>query len=65
MVEPNLVGFEVPTAVSTNICLLGALMMEAARTSETLIVFYQTTRRWGRAKQLFFQTVSRIPIPEI
>jgi hypothetical protein len=31
-------------------CLLGcsALMMEAARTSETLVNFYQTTRRYNR-----------------
>jgi hypothetical protein len=30
-------------------CLLGcsALMMEAARTSETLVNFYQTTRRYN------------------
>jgi hypothetical protein len=45
-------GFEVLTAVSMNIavfwvtapCSLVALMMEAARTSETLVNFYQTTR---------------------
>jgi hypothetical protein len=37
------VGFEVLTAVSTII----ALMMEAARTSETLVNFYQTTRRYN------------------
>jgi hypothetical protein len=35
------VGFEVLTAVSI------ALMMEAARTSETLVNFYQTTRRYN------------------
>jgi hypothetical protein len=28
-------------------CLLFALMMEAARTSETLVNFYQTTRRYN------------------
>jgi hypothetical protein len=39
----NSVGFEVLTAVSTKI----ALMMEAARTSETLVNFYQTTRRYN------------------
>jgi hypothetical protein len=37
------VGFKFLTAVSTNI----ALMMEAARTSETLVNFYQTTRRYN------------------
>jgi hypothetical protein len=49
------VGFEVLTAVSTKMavfwvvtpCSLIALMMEAARTSETLINFYQTTRRYN------------------
>jgi hypothetical protein len=35
------IGFEVLTAVSTKMI---ALMMEAARTSETLVNFYQTTR---------------------
>jgi hypothetical protein len=40
------VGFEVLTAVSTKMArgLLIALMMEAARTSETSANFYQTTR---------------------
>jgi hypothetical protein len=44
------VGFEVLTAVSMKMavfCLPSsgiALMMEAARTSETLVNFYQTTR---------------------
>jgi hypothetical protein len=38
--SPYLVGFEVLTAVI-------ALMMEAARTSETLVNFYQTTRRYN------------------
>jgi hypothetical protein len=36
-------GFEVPTAVGTII----ALMMEAARSSETLVNFYQITRRYN------------------
>jgi hypothetical protein len=39
------VGFEVLTAVSTKMAI--ALMMEAARTSETLVNFYQTTRRYN------------------
>jgi hypothetical protein len=48
------VGFEVLTAVSMKIAVFWvvapcslvaiALMMEAARTSETLVNFYQTTR---------------------
>jgi hypothetical protein len=37
-----MLGFEVLTAVGTI-----ALMMEAARTSETLVNFYQTTRRYN------------------
>jgi hypothetical protein len=37
------VRFEVLTAVSMKIAAI-ALMMEAARTSETLVNFYQTTR---------------------
>jgi hypothetical protein len=43
------VGFEVLTAVSTKMAVFGAiaLMMEAARTSETLVNFYQTTRRYN------------------
>jgi hypothetical protein len=41
----NLVGFEVLTAVSTKLAI--ALMMEAARTSETMVNFYQTTRRYN------------------
>jgi hypothetical protein len=47
------VGLEVLTAVSTNMAVFWvvapciALMMEAARTSETLINFYQTTRRYN------------------
>jgi hypothetical protein len=40
------VGFEVLTAVSTKMAVF-ALMMEAARTSETLENFYQTTRRYN------------------
>jgi hypothetical protein len=36
------VGFEVFTAVSMKMAI--ALMMEAARTSETLVQLYQTTR---------------------
>jgi hypothetical protein len=47
----SIVGFEVLKAVSTKIIramsLLIALMMEAARTSETLVNFYQTTRRYN------------------
>jgi hypothetical protein len=52
----NKVGFEVLTAMSTMMavfwvvapCSLAiALMMEAARTSETLVNFYQTTRRYN------------------
>jgi hypothetical protein len=39
------VGFEVLTAVSTKMSDGVALMMEAARTSETLVNFYQTTLR--------------------
>jgi hypothetical protein len=57
-----LVGFEVLTTVSTKMALFGvvapcslvevnqrliALMMEAARISETLAYFYQTTRRYN------------------
>jgi hypothetical protein len=50
-----LIGFEVLTAVSTKMAvfwvvtpcsLVIALMTEAARTSETLVNFYQTTRRY-------------------
>jgi hypothetical protein len=37
------VVFEIFTAVSMKM----ALMMEAARTSETLVNFYQTTRRYN------------------
>jgi hypothetical protein len=37
----SFVGFEVLTAA------IIALMMEAARTSETLVNFYQTTRRYN------------------
>jgi hypothetical protein len=57
----ELVGFEVLTAVSTKMAVfwvvapfslvevyqLIALMMEAARTSETSVNFYQTTRRYN------------------
>jgi hypothetical protein len=39
-------GLEVLTAVSTKMAVI-ALMMEAARTSETLVNFYQTTRRYN------------------
>jgi hypothetical protein len=47
-----LVGFEVLTAVSMNMAIFWfvaiiALMMEAARTSETLVNFCQTTRRYN------------------
>jgi hypothetical protein len=43
------VGFEVLTAVSTKMAVFWviALMMEAARTSETLVNFYQTTRSYN------------------
>jgi hypothetical protein len=50
------VRFEVLTAVSKKVTvfwvvgpcsLVIALMMEAARTSETLVKFYQTTRRYN------------------
>jgi hypothetical protein len=45
------VGFEVLTAVSMKMAVfwvvLIALMMEAARTSETLVNFYQTIRRYN------------------
>jgi hypothetical protein len=47
-----LIGFEVLTAVSMKMAVfwfesLIALMMEAARTSETLVNFYLTTRRYN------------------
>jgi hypothetical protein len=42
----NLVGFEVLTAVGTKMTVFWVLM-EAARTSETLVNFYQTTRRYN------------------
>jgi hypothetical protein len=48
-----MVGFEVLTAVSMKMAVFWvvamsiALMMEAARTSETLVNFYQTTRRYN------------------
>jgi hypothetical protein len=39
----------IKTDMKENGCLLGcsALMMEAARTSETLVNFYQTSRRYN------------------
>jgi hypothetical protein len=43
-------GFEVLTAVSTKMAVFWvaiALMMEAARISETLVNFHQTTRRYN------------------
>jgi hypothetical protein len=47
----RLVGFEVLTALSMKMAVLWvaiiALMMEGARTSETLVNFYQTTRRYN------------------
>jgi hypothetical protein len=47
----NYVGFEVLMAVSTKMAVFWvvaiALMMEAARTSETLVNFYQTTWRYN------------------
>jgi hypothetical protein len=45
MVECRIVGFEVLTAVSMKMAI--DLMMEAARTSETLVNFYQTTRHYN------------------
>jgi hypothetical protein len=39
------VGFEVLKAMSTKMAVFW--MMEAARTSETLVNFYQTTRRYN------------------
>jgi hypothetical protein len=48
------IGFEVLTAVSTEMAVFWfvapcslSLMMEAARTSETLVNFYQTTRPYN------------------
>jgi hypothetical protein len=44
------VGFEVLTAVSTKMAIFWvaiALMMEVARSSETLVNFYQTSRRYN------------------
>jgi hypothetical protein len=46
------VGFEVLTAVSTKMAVfwvvtMVALMMEAAMTSKTLVIFYQTIRRYN------------------
>jgi hypothetical protein len=44
-------GFDVLTAVSTKVAVFWIvaiiLMMEAARTSETFVNFYQTTRRYN------------------
>jgi hypothetical protein len=37
------VGFEVHTAVSTKMAVFWVVLMEAARTSETLVNFYQAT----------------------
>jgi hypothetical protein len=47
------VGFEVLTAASTKMTVFWvvALTMEAARTSETLVNFYQTTWRYNPATQ--------------
>jgi hypothetical protein len=39
-----------------------ALMMEAARTSETLVNFYQTTRRYNPEESYLFTNV-RFTIP--
>jgi hypothetical protein len=65
------VGFEVLTAVSTKMavfwvvapCRAMALMMETARTSETLVNFYQTTRRYNSEDShlrliLYFVTIA-------
>jgi hypothetical protein len=41
------VGFEVLAAVSAKMAAIISLMMEAAKTSETLVNFYQTTRRYN------------------
>jgi hypothetical protein len=40
-----------------------ALMMEAARTSETLVNFYQTTRRFNPEEAIFVLTAVRISNP--
>jgi hypothetical protein len=40
-------GFEVLTAVSMKVAVFRALIMKAAKTSETLVIFYQTTRRYN------------------
>jgi hypothetical protein len=65
------VGFEVLTAVNTKMavfwfvapCSLAiTLLMEAARTSETSVNFYQTTRRYNPEDShlRFHQSVSEI-----
>jgi hypothetical protein len=41
------VGFGVLTAVSMKMAVFWVLMMEAERTSETLVNFYRTTRRYN------------------
>jgi hypothetical protein len=47
LINNNLVEFEVLTTVSTKMAVFIALMMEAARTSEMLVNFYQTTWRYN------------------
>jgi hypothetical protein len=42
-----MVGFEVLTAVSMKMAMMIALMIEAAKTSETLVNLYQTARRYN------------------
>jgi hypothetical protein len=66
------VGFEVLTAVSMKIPVFWvvvpcsraiALMMEAARTSETLVNFYQTTRRYNPEDSNLRTIFSSVPFP--
>jgi hypothetical protein len=48
--EASYVGFEVLTVVSTKMAIfwvVACLIMEAARTSETLVNFYQTTQHYN------------------
>jgi hypothetical protein len=41
------IRLKTPQAARVNFNILNSLMMEAARTSETLVNFYQTTRRYN------------------